>query len=136
MHPKYKATHLGFVWVTWVKASPGCSQGFLGSWVKESLGCSQGFLGTSGKETEGSVLQRKNRMSGINKSTLHGIVSIATAYVVLMQFSRWLSWSTALMAAHLLAPIYKAMHAAKVHAGANIQGHACSQGTKQPTLAL
>ncbi len=39
MHPKYKATHLGLVWVTWVKVSLGCSQGFLETWVKEILQC-------------------------------------------------------------------------------------------------
>ncbi len=47
------------VWVTWVKVSPGCSQGFLETWVKVSLGCKRGFLGTWVKE----ILQCQHNMS-------------------------------------------------------------------------
>ncbi len=87
MHPRYQATHLGFVWVTWVKESLGCSQGLLGTWVKVSLGCSQGFLGTWVKE----ILQCQHNMSRNEPNA--SLVHLCT----------WLSWSKALMARHLLA---------------------------------
>ncbi len=59
MQPRYKATPLGFVWVTWVQVSLGCSQGFLGTW---------------GKETEESILQCQNKMS--QQQQTHGVMSI------------------------------------------------------------
>ncbi len=128
MHPRYKATHLGFVWVTWVKESLGYSQGFLGTWVKGSLGCTQGFLGTWVKE----ILQCQHECH--KKNQMHGLMSMQLAYVVLMQLGTWLSWSKALItcwheqAMPCMHPRYKATHLGFVWVTWVKVSLGCSQG--------